>query len=173
MQPGSVFRELFQEHGCGNGAAVASTGVLDVGDVGADLLTVVVVERKAPEALTGAVAVALGQVNAGIFSNDEDTFQHFTEGLTKSGERFWRLPLDDDYREQIRSDIADIKNTGGRWGGASTAAQFLQVFAGDTPWIHLDIAGMAWLDETKPWTAKGPTGVAVRSIVEWVRTYSK
>jgi len=123
--------------------------------------------------LTGAVAVALGQVNAGIFSNDEDTYQHFTEGLTKSGERFWRLPLDDDYREQIRSDIADIKNTGGRYGGAITAAMFLKEFAEDTPWIHLDIASMAWLDETKPWTAKGPTGVAVRSIVEWVRTYAK
>jgi len=123
--------------------------------------------------LTGAVAVALGQINAGAFSNDEDTYQHFTKGLETSGERFWRLPLDDDYREQIRSDIADIKNTGGRYGGAITAAMFLKEFAEDTPWIHLDIASMAWLDETKPWTAKGPTGVAVRSIVEWVRSYSK
>jgi leucyl aminopeptidase len=123
--------------------------------------------------LTGAVAVALGQLNAGIFSNDEETYQHFTEGLETSGERFWRLPLDDDYRDLIRSDIADIKNTGGRYGGAITAAMFLKEFAEDTPWIHLDIAGLAWLDETKPWTAKGPTGVAVRSIVEWVRTYAK
>ncbi|QNI34951.1 leucyl aminopeptidase [Alloacidobacterium dinghuense] len=123
--------------------------------------------------LTGAVAVALGQINAGVFSNDEDAFQHFTDGLTKSGERFWRLPLDDDYREQIRSDIADIKNTGGRYGGAITAAMFLKEFAEDTPWIHLDIASMAWQDDAKPWTAKGPTGVAVRSIVEWVRSYAK
>ena len=123
--------------------------------------------------LTGAVAVALGQINAGVFSNDEDTYQHFSDALTTSGERFWRLPLDDDYREQIRSDIADIKNTGGRYGGAITAAMFLKEFAEDTPWLHLDIASMAWLDETKPWTAKGPTGVAVRSIVEWVRTYAK
>ncbi|MGC1299136.1 MAG: leucyl aminopeptidase [Alloacidobacterium sp.] len=123
--------------------------------------------------LTGAVAVALGQINAGIFSNDEETYQHFTKGLETSGERFWRLPLDDDYREQIRSDIADIKNTGGRYGGAITAAMFLKEFAEDTPWIHLDIASMAWLDETKPWTAKGPTGIAVRSIVEWARSYSK
>jgi len=122
--------------------------------------------------LTGAVAVALGQQNAGIFANDEETYQHFTEGLETSGERFWRLPLDDEYREQIRSDIADIKNTGGRYGGAITAAMFLKEFAEDTPWIHLDIAGMAWMDETKPWTAKGPTGVAVRSIVEWVRSYA-
>jgi leucyl aminopeptidase len=122
--------------------------------------------------LTGAVAVALGQQNAGIFANDEDTYQHFTEGLATSGERFWRLPLDDEYREQIRSDIADIKNTGGRYGGAITAAMFLKEFAEDTPWIHLDIAGMAWQDEAKPWTAKGPTGVAVRSIVAWVRSYA-
>lgn len=123
--------------------------------------------------LTGAVAVALGQINAGAFSNDEDTYQHFNEGLKISGERFWRLPLDEEYRDQIRSDIADIKNTGGRYGGAITAAMFLKEFAEDTPWIHLDIASMAWLDDTKPWTAKGPTGVGVRSIVEWVRSYAK
>jgi leucyl aminopeptidase len=123
--------------------------------------------------LTGAVAVALGQINAGVFANDDETFQHFTDALTSSGERFWRLPLEDEYREQIRSDIADIKNTGGRYGGAITAAMFLKEFAEDTPWLHLDIAGLAWLDETKPWTAKGPTGVGVRSIVEWVRTYAK
>jgi leucyl aminopeptidase len=122
--------------------------------------------------LTGAVAVALGQINAGLFSNNEETCQHFTNGLETSGERFWRLPLDDDYRDLIRSDIADIKNTGGRYGGAITAAMFLKEFAEDTPWIHLDIAGLAWQDETKPWTAKGPTGVGVRSIVEWVRSYA-
>jgi leucyl aminopeptidase len=123
--------------------------------------------------LTGAVAVALGQINAGVFANDEDTYQHFNTALGKSGERFWRLPLEDEYRDQIRSDIADIKNTGGRYGGAITAAMFLKEFVEDTPWLHLDIAGLAWLDETKPWISKGPTGVAVRSIVEWVRSYSK
>lgn len=123
--------------------------------------------------LTGAVAVALGQVNAGIFSNDEEAYQHFVSGLETSGERFWRLPLDDEYRDQIRSDIADIKNSGGRYGGAITAAMFLKEFADDTPWIHLDIAGMAWQDEVKPWAAKGPTGVGVRSIVEWIRSYAK
>jgi leucyl aminopeptidase len=123
--------------------------------------------------LTGAVAVALGQINAGVFSNDEDTYQRFAKGLETSGERFWRLPLEDEYRDQIRSDIADIKNTGGRYGGAITAAMFLKEFAEDTPWIHLDIASMAWMDDAKPWTAKGPTGVAVRSIVEWVRSFAK
>jgi leucyl aminopeptidase len=123
--------------------------------------------------LTGAVAVALGQINAGVFSNDEDTYQRFQDASAKAGERFWRLPLDEEYRDLIRSDIADIKNTGGRYGGAITAAMFLKEFAEDTPWIHLDIASMAWLDDAKPWTAKGPTGVAVRSIIEWVRGYAE
>jgi len=123
--------------------------------------------------LTGAVAVALGQINAGVFANDDDAFQHFSKALNTSGERFWRLPLEDEYRDLIRSDIADIKNTGGRYGGAITAAMFLKEFAEETPWLHLDIAGLAWLDENKAWMAKGPTGVAVRSIIEWVRSYAQ
>jgi leucyl aminopeptidase len=121
--------------------------------------------------LTGAVAVALGQINAGAFSNNDEAFDKFNAGLAASGEKFWRLPVSDEYAEQIKSDIADIKNTGGRYGGAITAAEFLKVFAEDTPWIHLDIAGLAWNDENKPFLAKGPTGIAVRSIIEWVRSY--
>ena len=119
--------------------------------------------------LTGAVSVALGQHNAGAFANDEATWQKFSDGLAVSGERFWRLPLGEEYREQIKSHIADLMNTGGRYGGAITAAMFLKEFAGGTPWIHLDIAGMAWLDDGKAWMAKGPSGVGVRSLVEWVR----
>ena len=122
--------------------------------------------------LTGAVGVALGKHNAGLFANDEASLAKFNTGLERSGERFWRLPLGDDYRDQIRSDIGDLMNTGGRYGGASTAAQFLSEFAGDTPWLHLDIASMAWLDDGKPWIARGPSGVAVRSILEWARTFS-
>lgn len=121
--------------------------------------------------LTGAVSVALGTINAGVFSNDDATYAEFAEALKISGERFWRLPVEDDYRELIRSQIADIKNTGGRYGGAITAAMFLKEFAEDTPWVHLDIAGMAWQDEAKPWVAAGPSGVAMRSILEWVRRY--
>lgn len=121
--------------------------------------------------LTGAVAVALGQINAGAFSNDDATFEKFNNALTTSGEKFWRLPLGDEYAEMIKSDIADIKNTGGRYGGSITAAEFLKVFAEDTPWIHLDIAALAWIDENKPWIAKGPSGIAVRSILEWVRSF--
>ena len=124
--------------------------------------------------LTGAVVVALGVINAGAFSNDDETYRHFTDALKASDERFWRLPVEDDYRDQIKSNIADIMNTGGsRSGGAISAAMFLKEFVDDTPWIHLDIAGLAWIDDAKPWMAKGPSGVAVRSITEWVRSYSK
>src|SRR5580698_5157410 len=121
--------------------------------------------------LTGAIGVALGMVTAGSFSNNDETYQRFQAALAVSGEKFWRMPLGDEYADQIKSDIGDIKNTGGRFGGASTAAEFLHTFAEDTPWIHLDIAGMAWIDENRPYIAKGPSGFAVRSILEWVRSY--
>jgi leucyl aminopeptidase len=121
--------------------------------------------------LTGACVVALGMINAGAFSNDDTTIEKFQTALATSGEKFWRMPLGDEYYDQIRSDIGDIKNTGGRWGGAITAAEFLHAFAEDTPWIHLDIAGLAWIEDNKPFIAKGPSGVAVRSILEWVRSY--
>jgi leucyl aminopeptidase len=121
--------------------------------------------------LTGACVVALGTTNAGAFSNDDETYAKFDAALAASGEKFWRLPLGEEYAEQIKSDIGDIKNTGGRYGGAITAAEFLKVFAEETPWIHLDIAGVAWVEDSRPYIAKGPSGVAVRSILEWVRSY--
>jgi leucyl aminopeptidase len=121
--------------------------------------------------LTGACVVALGMVSAGAFSNDDPTYQKFDAALAVSGEKFWRLPLGDEYAEMIKSDIGDIKNTGGRWGGAITAAEFLHAFAEDVPWIHLDIAGVAWVEDSRPYIAKGPSGIAVRSILEWVRSY--
>ena len=123
--------------------------------------------------LTGACVVALGNLNAGLFSNDDDTCEKFQSAMRSSGEKFWRLPCTEDYREQIKSQIADIRNTGGtRWGGAITAAMFLKEFVGETPWVHLDIAGAAWNEDAKPWLAKGPSGIGVRSIIEWVRSYS-
>jgi leucyl aminopeptidase len=79
----------------------------------------------------------------------------------------WLMPLDDDYREMIKSNIADMQNVGsGKGGGAVTAAMFLKEFAGERPWIHLDIAGTAWLDDGKPWAAKGATGVSVRTLID-------
>ena len=122
--------------------------------------------------LTGAIGVALGLINAGGFSNDDETWSRFAQGLKISGERFWRMPVEDDYRELIKSQIADIKNTGGRYGGANTAAMFLKEFVDETPWIHLDIAGVSWSDDAKPWLASGPTGTGIRSIIEWIRRYS-
>jgi leucyl aminopeptidase len=122
--------------------------------------------------LTGAVVVALGYVNAGIFASDDTMYERFANANQKAGEKMWRLPLDDDYKEILKSNIADIVNSGGRWGGAISAAMFLKEFAEDTPWIHLDIAGTAWVEENKPWIAKGPSGIALRSLVEFVRGWS-
>ena len=122
--------------------------------------------------LTGACVVALGMINAGVFSNNEEMFGKFSEALKRSGEKMWRLPVDQEYQEMIKSGIADIVNSGGRWGGAVTAAMFLKEFVDETPWIHLDIAGVAWMEENKSWIAKGPSGVAVRSLVEFVRGYA-
>jgi leucyl aminopeptidase len=121
--------------------------------------------------LTGAVVVALGYVNAGIFASDDQMYERFANANQQAGEKMWRLPLDDEYKEIIKSNIADIVNSGGRWGGAISAAMFLKEFAEETPWIHLDIAGTAWMEESKPWIAKGPSGVALRSLVEFVRNY--
>jgi leucyl aminopeptidase len=127
--------------------------------------------------LTGAIGTALGLLNAGLFSNSDEMTGKFFSAAWTAGEKFWQLPCTDDYRDQIKSDIADIRNTGNsRYGGATTAAMFLKEFVGDDPlipWIHLDIAGTAWIDDNKPWQSKGPSGIAVRSITEWVRSYAK
>ena len=122
--------------------------------------------------LTGAVVVALGYANVGVFANDDAFYENFNKTLAKSGEKMWRLPVTEEYLDMTRSSIADLMNTGGRWGGASTAAAFLKEFAEDTPWLHLDIAGTAWMEEQKPWIAKGPSGVAVRSLIEFARNFS-
>lgn len=116
--------------------------------------------------LTGAVVVALGHIYAGAFANDEGFLARFLASARAAGEKFWSLPVDDEYRDNITSSVADIQNTGkGRGAGAINGAMFLKEFVGDTPWVHLDIAGTAWLEEGKPWMAKGPTGIAVRTLV--------
>ncbi|HZW93117.1 MAG TPA: leucyl aminopeptidase [Candidatus Eremiobacteraceae bacterium] len=122
--------------------------------------------------LTGAVVVALGYANAGVFANDDAMYERFHKANAEAGEKMWRLPLDDEYKENIKSTIADIVNSGGRWGGAINAAMFLKEFAEDTPWIHLDIAGTAWMEDQKPWIAKGPSGIALRSLVEFVKGFA-
>jgi leucyl aminopeptidase len=122
--------------------------------------------------LTGAVVIALGYANAGVFANDDAMYERFHKANEEAGEKMWRLPLDDEYKENIKSSIADIVNSGGRWGGAINAAMFLREFAEDTPWIHLDIAGTAWMEDQKPWIAKGPSGIALRSLVEFVKSFA-
>ena len=123
--------------------------------------------------LTGAVVVALGYVNAGIFASDDQMYERFANANQQAGEKMWRLPLDDEYKENLKSNIADMVNAGSRYGGAIFAAMFLKEFAEDTPWIHLDIAGTAWVEEAKPWIAKGPSGIALRSLVEFVKGWSE
>ncbi len=115
--------------------------------------------------LTGAVVVALGHLNVGLFANNDDMRDRVLRAAKAEGERMWALPLEDDYKDYLKTPFADVANVGGRWGGAITAAIFLKEFAEDTPWVHLDIAGTAWLDDSKPFLAKGPTGVPVRTLV--------
>jgi leucyl aminopeptidase len=122
--------------------------------------------------LTGAIVVALANINVGVFGSD----QAFTDKLLASakavGEKMWQLPMDDEYREFIKGSFADIQNiSSGKGGGSITGAWFIREFAGDSPWIHLDIAGTAWNDDVKPWLAKGPTGVALRTLVHLVLSY--
>src|SRR6266403_4504327 len=118
--------------------------------------------------LTGAVSVALGDVNTAILGTDQKLIDEVIACGSEVGEKFWQLPLDDEYTKQIKSDIADIKNVGGKKAGTITAAAFLKEFAEDTPWAHLDIAGTAWGDPATPYRSKGPTGVAVRTLVEFI-----
>jgi len=118
--------------------------------------------------LTGAIVVALGHVNVGAFSNDDALLERVLAASKAEGEKLWPMPLDDEYKEALKSAFADIPNVGNRWGGAITAAMFLKEFAEETPWVHLDIAGTAWLDEPKPFLAKGPSGVPIRTFVNLV-----
>ncbi|QBD81921.1 leucyl aminopeptidase [Ktedonosporobacter rubrisoli] len=116
--------------------------------------------------LTGGVVVALGSFMTGLFCNDEQLSQEIISAGQSAGEKYWPMPLDDDYNEQIKSDIADIKQTGGREASSVTAAKILQNFVGDAKWAHLDIAGTAFVETKKPYQEKGATGVGVRMLAE-------
>ncbi|HXN49948.1 MAG TPA: leucyl aminopeptidase [Bryobacteraceae bacterium] len=115
--------------------------------------------------LTGAIVVALGHLHTGAFGNDDALLDQTLAAARAEGEKLWPMPLDEEYKEQLKSPFADLPNIGTRWGGAITAAMFLKQFADPLPWVHLDIAGTAWLEETKPYMPKGPTGVGVRTLV--------
>jgi len=121
--------------------------------------------------LTGACVVALGKWSAGLFGNDERLIERVRLAAERSGERVWHLPLWEEHREHIRGDVADIKNTGGRDGGALTAAAFLSHFTEGLPWVHLDIAGTAYTDKASPCQPRGATGVGVRLLAQLMRDW--
>jgi leucyl aminopeptidase len=123
--------------------------------------------------LTGACHVALGDLCSGVFTNNQALADKIIASGQETGELLWQLPMYDEYKEQLKSDIADIKNIGGRFGGAITAAKFLADFVDDIPWVHLDIAGPYYTDKEKGYTTKGATGVPVRTLVNLILKLSK
>jgi leucyl aminopeptidase len=123
--------------------------------------------------LTGACVVALGHAASGTMSNDEAFVQQFLRLANATGERYWQLPLYDDYSKAVKSEIADLRNSTGRPAGSETAGAFLKNFVADVPWIHLDIAGTAYVDDPGPHMAKGPTGTPVRALVALAEELSK
>ena len=119
--------------------------------------------------LTGACMIALGNFTAGLFSNDKKLTQNLLNSSKGVGEKLWELPLDEELRPDIDSNIADIKNSGStRYGGAITAAMFLQFFVKDVPWSHIDIAGPAYIERKRNWTAPGATGYGVRTLLNYL-----
>ena len=116
--------------------------------------------------LTGACVVALGKTTTGLFGSPAGWVEAVRRASARAGDRSWPMPVFDDYKDQLKSEIADFTNTGGRPGGAITAAMFLKEFVGDLPWVHMDIAGTAWAEEAKPYQPKGATGVGVRTLAE-------
>ncbi len=123
--------------------------------------------------LTGGIVVALGSTMTGLFCNDDLLTDELLAAGRAAGEKFWPMPLDDEYGEQIKSDIADIKQTGGRLASSVTAAKILQQFVSTTKWAHLDIAGTSYVDSTKSYQEKGATGVGVRTLAELVLSLAK
>lgn len=131
------------------------------------------VELKAAEivdmaTLTGACIVGLGLYTAGVMGNDPKLVGRILKAAGEAGEKIWELPLDDELRADIKSDVADIKNAGSRWGGAITAAMFLEHFVAETPWAHIDLAGPAYSEREGEFYPKGGTGFGVRTIIDYI-----
>ncbi|MEZ5949461.1 MAG: hypothetical protein R3C12_09645 [Planctomycetaceae bacterium] len=120
--------------------------------------------------LTGSCVVALGEDYTGVFTNQQAWCDQFLQAANRVGEKVWQLPMCDSFGEQLRSEVADCQNVGSRWGGAITAAKFLEKFVADTPWVHLDIAGPAFLQDSKPYREGGATGVMLRTLLNLVET---
>jgi leucyl aminopeptidase len=123
--------------------------------------------------LTGAIGIALGHHNAGAFTNSQEFLDRLLSASRRAGEKMWQLPMDEEYKDYLKSVFADLPNVGGRYGGSITAAWFIREFADPTPWVHLDIASTAWLDDGRPWLAKGPSGIALRTFVELASSWNQ
>lgn len=121
--------------------------------------------------LTGSIVVALGHVYAGAFSNNEAFLKKLLAAAKAEGEKVWHMPLDEEYKEALKSEFADFHNIGGRPGGSITAAMFLKDWVNETPWVHLDIAGTAWLEKAEPYLAKGASGAGVRTLVQLAQSW--
>jgi leucyl aminopeptidase len=119
--------------------------------------------------LTGAIVVGLGKITTGLFGTPQPWVDHISQAADRAGEKIWAMPLFEEYKEQLKSEIADMLNSPGRPAGSITAAMFLKEFAGTGPWAHLDIAGTAWAEESKPWQPKGATGAMIRTLIEVAR----
>ncbi|MEQ9618624.1 MAG: leucyl aminopeptidase [Deltaproteobacteria bacterium] len=138
-----------------------------------DALSFAVEQVKADEivdlaTLTGACMVGLGTHTAGLMGNNRKLIDSLKRASEKAGEKIWELPMDDELRTEIKSEVADIKNAGSRWGGAITAAMFLENFVGDTPWAHIDIAGPAYTEKDSSWEPIGGTGFGVRTVINYI-----
>jgi leucyl aminopeptidase len=119
--------------------------------------------------LTGACSITFGSEVIAMMGNNEPIMEKMKKASGETAEKIWQMPLFDEYKDYIKSDIADLKNSGGRSGSLSSSAYFLKEFAGETPWVHLDIAGTAWIDKDRPYTPKGATGIGVRLLLSFLK----
>jgi leucyl aminopeptidase len=119
--------------------------------------------------LTGACSIAFGNEAVAMMGNDGSLMEKMKRASEETSERVWQMPLFEEYKDYIKSDIADMKNTSGRSGSLASSAYFLKEFAGDTPWVHLDIAGTAWTDKDRPYIPKGATGIGVRLLLSFLK----
>jgi leucyl aminopeptidase len=143
----------------------------------ADALSYAVKQKLSPlvdlATLTGACHVALGDIYSGILGNSQELIEKVIKAGTDAGEHLWQMPMHEDYKELNKSDVADIKNSGGRWAGAITAAHFLAEFVGDTPWAHIDIAGTSFIEKERGYLVKGATGVGMRTLISFALASAK
>ncbi len=171
MKPGDILRAM-------NGKTIEvlntdAEGRLILADALAYAKTLGATKIVDAATLTGAMVVALGHAASGAMSNDQAFADEFLAAANASGERYWQMPLYEEYTTAVKSEIADLRNSAGRAAGSLTAASFLKSFVGDTPWIHLDIAGTAYLDSESSFLAKGPTGTPVRAFVAYAEAAAK